>query len=44
MRCVIDKARPFVVTSDYRPRQDTLESTHLRSQLSDQPAQMALWA
>lgn len=44
MRCVIDKARPFVVTSDYRPRQDTLESAHLRSQLSDQPAQMALWA
>jgi predicted DNA-binding helix-hairpin-helix protein len=44
MRCVMDKARPFIVTSDYRPRQDTAESSQLRRQLSDQPAQMALWA
>lgn len=44
MRCVMDKARPFILTSDYRPRQDSMESSHLRRQLSDQPAQMGLWA
>ena len=43
LRCVMDKARPFVVTADYRPRQDTVESAVLRSQLRDQPAQMGLW-
>ena len=43
LRCVLDKAKPFVVTSDYRPRQDTLESGVLRQQLRDQPAQMGLW-
>jgi putative DNA modification/repair radical SAM protein len=43
LRCVMDKARPFIVTSDYRPRQDTLESDILRRQLADQPAQMALF-
>lgn len=43
LRCVMDKARPFIVTADYRPRQDTLESAALRQQLSDQPAQMALF-
>lgn len=43
LRCVMDKARPFIVTSDYRPRQDTLESGILRRQLGDQPAQMALF-
>ncbi|MEH6493846.1 putative DNA modification/repair radical SAM protein [Halopseudomonas sp.] len=43
LRCVIEKAKPFIVTSDYRPRQDAQESGALRQQLSDQPAQMALW-
>jgi len=43
LRCVIEKAKPFIVTSDYRPRQDAQESSTLRQQLSDQPAQMALW-
>jgi len=43
LRCVLEKAKPFIVTSDYRPRHDALESGVLRRQLSDQPAQMALW-
>ncbi len=43
LRCVLEKAKPFIVTSDYCPRQDTVESSALRRQLSDQPAQMALW-
>ncbi|MBA1273677.1 putative DNA modification/repair radical SAM protein [Stutzerimonas azotifigens] len=43
LRCAMDKAKPFIVTQDYRPREATLESSVLRRQLSDQPAQMALW-
>ena len=43
LRCAMDKARPFIVTQDYRPRQASLESATLRRQLSEQPAQMALW-
>ena len=43
LRCAMDKVRPFIVTQDYRPRQATLESAALRRQLSDTPAQMALW-
>lgn len=43
MRCVVEKAKPFIVTSDYHPQQASLESSVLRRQLSDQPAQMALW-
>ena len=43
LRCVMDKAKPFVVTADYRPRQDTLESAMLRTRLADQPAQLGLW-
>jgi len=43
LRCVIEKAKPFMITSDYHPQQASLESSVLRRQLSDQPAQMALW-
>ncbi|SDT16936.1 putative DNA modification/repair radical SAM protein [Halopseudomonas xinjiangensis] len=43
MRCIMDKARPFVVTADYRPQQDTVESAVLRTHLRDQPAQLGLW-
>lgn len=43
LRCVMDKAKPFVVTADYRPKQDTLESAMLRTRLTDQPAQLGLW-
>ncbi|WP_068824908.1 putative DNA modification/repair radical SAM protein [Pseudomonas sp. BMS12] len=43
LRCAVDKAKPFIVTQDYRPQQASLESSALRRQLSDTPAQMALW-
>ncbi|WP_454256467.1 putative DNA modification/repair radical SAM protein [Pseudomonas sp. Marseille-Q8238] len=43
LRCAMDKARPFIVTQDYRPQQATVESATLRRQLSETPAQMALW-
>ncbi len=43
LRCSMDKANPFIITQDYRPRQATLESCALHRQLSETPAQMALW-
>ena len=43
LRCAMDKVKPFIVTQDYRPQQATLESAVLRRQLSETPAQMALW-
>ena len=43
LRCAMDKARPFILTQDYRPQQATVESATLRRQLSETPAQMALW-
>ncbi|WP_339443136.1 putative DNA modification/repair radical SAM protein [Pseudomonas hunanensis] len=45
LRCVLDKARPFIVTSDYRPAQAELRSGLLRARLSESPApvQMGLW-
>ena len=46
LRCVLAKARPFIITSDYHPRQAETSSVALREQLRDrpQPQQMALWA
>ncbi|WNW10523.1 putative DNA modification/repair radical SAM protein [Pseudomonas sp. DTU_2021_1001937_2_SI_NGA_ILE_001] len=46
MRCVLAKARPFIITSDYRPTQAESSSDHLYQQLRDrpQPQQMGLWA
>ncbi|MFK3799179.1 MULTISPECIES: putative DNA modification/repair radical SAM protein [unclassified Pseudomonas] len=46
LRCVLSKAKPFIITSDYHPRQAETSSVHLREQLRDkpQPQQMALWA
>jgi putative DNA modification/repair radical SAM protein len=46
LRCVLAKARPFIITSDYHPRQADTSSFALREQLRDrpQPQQMALWA
>jgi hypothetical protein len=43
---VLAKARPFIITSDYHPRQADTSSIALREQLRDrpQPQQMALWA
>ncbi len=45
LRCVLVKAKPFIITSDYHPRQAESSSIDLREQLRDkpQPQQMALW-
>ncbi|WP_263143084.1 putative DNA modification/repair radical SAM protein [Pseudomonas sp. RIT-PI-AD] len=43
MRCAMEKAKPFIVTQDYRPLQAGHESWVLRQRLSEAPAQMALW-
>ncbi|HWV08720.1 MAG TPA: putative DNA modification/repair radical SAM protein [Pseudomonas sp.] len=43
LRCALEKAKPFIVTQDYRPRQATDDSLQLRQQLREEPAQMALW-
>ncbi|WP_313643972.1 putative DNA modification/repair radical SAM protein, partial [Pseudomonas sp.] len=45
LRCVLEKARPFIVTSDYRPAEAELRSGLLRSRLREPqgPVQMGLW-
>ncbi|WP_077045626.1 putative DNA modification/repair radical SAM protein [Pseudomonas sp. KK4] len=45
MRCVLAKAKPFVITSDYHPQQAEVTSQMLYQQLRDrpQPQQMGLW-
>ncbi|HDS1682471.1 TPA: putative DNA modification/repair radical SAM protein [Pseudomonas putida] len=45
LRCVLDKARPFIVTSDYRPADGELRSGVLRARLREPqaPQQMGLW-
>jgi putative DNA modification/repair radical SAM protein len=43
LRCALEKAKPFIVTQDYRPLHASRESLLLRQQLSETPAQMALW-
>lgn len=43
LRCALEKAKPFIVTQDYHPPQAGSESQLLRQQLTDTPAQMALW-
>ncbi|HEN8800238.1 putative DNA modification/repair radical SAM protein [Pseudomonas sp. CM27] len=45
LRCVLEKARPFIVTSDYRPQQAELRSGLLRARLREPqaPVQMGLW-
>ncbi|CAG8863751.1 hypothetical protein PS627_00689 [Pseudomonas fluorescens] len=45
LRCVLDKARPFIVTSDYRPPESEMRSSLLRSRLREPqaPVQMGLW-
>ncbi|MCO7519333.1 MULTISPECIES: putative DNA modification/repair radical SAM protein [unclassified Pseudomonas] len=46
LRCVLEKARPFVITSDYRPAQAELRSGLLRARLREPraPMQLGLWA
>ena len=45
LRCVLDKARPFIVTSDYRPAVAEMRSGLLRARLREPqaPVQMGLW-
>ncbi|WP_313739108.1 putative DNA modification/repair radical SAM protein [Pseudomonas sp.] len=45
LRCVLDKARPFIITSDYRPSNGDLRSGLLRERLREPqaPVQMGLW-
>ncbi|WP_350023992.1 putative DNA modification/repair radical SAM protein [Pseudomonas protegens] len=45
MRCVLSKARPFFITSDYHPQQAETSSALLYQQLREgpQPQQMGLW-
>lgn len=43
LRCVLEKAKPFIVTQDYRPPRIEHESLVLRQQLRDTSAQMVLW-
>ena len=45
LRCVLDKARPFIVTSDYRPVLADTRSGLLRARLREPvaPVQMGLW-
>ncbi|WP_053149651.1 putative DNA modification/repair radical SAM protein [Pseudomonas sp. P97.38] len=45
LRCVLGKARPFIITSDYRPAEAQVRSGLLRARLRDpqRPVQMGLW-
>ncbi|WP_312511641.1 putative DNA modification/repair radical SAM protein [Stutzerimonas nitrititolerans] len=43
LRCSLEKAKPFVITQDYRPRLALQDSTTLRQRLGEAPRQMALW-
>jgi predicted DNA-binding helix-hairpin-helix protein len=43
LRCSLEKAKPFVITQDYRPSLAYRESATLHRQLSEGPQQMALW-
>jgi predicted DNA-binding helix-hairpin-helix protein len=45
LRCVLAKARPFIITSDYHPRQADTTSLLLREQMRErpQPQQLGLW-
>lgn len=42
LRCGLEKAKPFITTRDYRPRQDST-SVVLRQRLSLSPQQLSLW-
>ena len=45
MRCVLTKAKPFFITSDYHPQQSEVTSDLLYQQMRErpQPQQMGLW-
>ena len=42
LRCALEKAKPFIVTADYKPAQAEYDSQLLRRALSDAPTQMSL--
>ena len=42
LRCVLEKAKPFITTSDYRPAHADVDSSLLRRALADAPVQMSL--
>ncbi|MBD1551151.1 putative DNA modification/repair radical SAM protein [Pseudomonas typographi] len=43
LRCVLAKARPFIITSDYHPRQADAPSQWLRRQWLEAPRQLGLF-
>jgi len=43
MRCSMEKLKPFIITADYRPHNDTAPSEALRRALADAPQQLGLW-
>ncbi|WP_151632031.1 putative DNA modification/repair radical SAM protein [Noviherbaspirillum aerium] len=43
MRCSMEKIKPFIITADYRPQNDTAPSEALRRALADAPQQLGLW-
>ncbi|MGI4840400.1 MAG: putative DNA modification/repair radical SAM protein [Janthinobacterium lividum] len=45
LRCVLAKAKPFFITSDYHPQQAETSTVLLREQMRDrpQPQQLGLW-
>jgi putative DNA modification/repair radical SAM protein len=43
LRCSMKKIAPFIITADYFPARDGVQSGQLRQALAEAPTQMALW-
>jgi predicted DNA-binding helix-hairpin-helix protein len=43
LRCSMEKIKPFIITTDYRPQRDTQPSESLRRMMSEAPQQMSLF-
>jgi putative DNA modification/repair radical SAM protein len=43
LRCSMKKIAPFIITADYFPARDGVQSSQLRSALAEAPTQMPLW-
>ena len=43
LRCSMEKIKPFIITTDYRPQHDTQPSESLRRLMSEAPQQMSLF-
>ena len=39
----MENIKPFIITADYRPQNDTAPSEALRRALADAPQQLGLW-